>query len=45
VNAPEAWGQYLISAVSHQGLDELLQALWARASARETEEVSEFWEP
>ena len=45
VDAPEAWGQFLISAVSHQGLDALLEALWARASVRETEEVTEFWEP
>jgi GTP-binding protein len=45
VDAPQAWGQFLISAVSHQGLDALLEALWARASARESEDVAEFWEP
>ncbi|MBW3630080.1 MAG: GTPase ObgE [Gemmatimonadetes bacterium] len=45
VDAPEAWGQFLLSSVSHQGLDPLLEALWARAIARETEEVVEFWEP
>jgi len=45
VDAPDAWGQFLISAVSHQGLDALLEALWSRASAREAEDVVEFWEP
>ena len=46
VDAPEAWGQYLISAVSHQGLDLLLEALWTRAAVRESqEEVAGFWEP
>ena len=48
VDAPGAWGQYVISSVSRRGLDELLEALWARANARESqesEEVSEAWEP
>jgi GTP-binding protein len=46
VDAPEAWGQFLVSAVSHQGLDALLEGLWAHATAREPqEEVPEFWEP
>lgn len=46
VGAPEAWGQYSVSSVSRQGLAELLEALWSRATAREQEEeVSELWEP
>jgi GTP-binding protein len=46
VDAPEAWGQYLISSVSHQGLEPVLEALWAHATARQPEEeVSELWEP
>lgn len=45
VEAPEAWGQFVISAVSHAGLDPLLEALWAQAVVRESEEVSEAWEP
>jgi GTPase len=28
VNAPDAWGQFAISAVAHRGLNELLEALW-----------------
>jgi GTPase len=30
VHAPLAWGQYVISAVARQGLDELLEDLWKR---------------
>ena len=48
VEAPGAWGQYVISSVSHQGLDDLLEALWSQATTvetRTTEEVSEAWEP
>lgn len=48
VEAPEAWGQHLISAVSRQGLDALLEALWARASATAAQaepREPEAWEP
>jgi GTP-binding protein len=46
VDAPEAWGQFVISAVAHQGLDRLLEELWARASAeQETPDPAESWEP
>ncbi|HET8654972.1 MAG TPA: GTPase ObgE [Longimicrobiaceae bacterium] len=46
VEAPGAWGQFVISAVAHQGLDRLLEDLWARASAeQETPDEAESWEP
>ena len=32
VNAPDAWGQYAISAVAHFGLDVLLEDLWAHVN-------------
>jgi len=47
VEAPGAWGQYLVSSVSHQGLDVLLEALWTHATRPQLEEekVADFWEP
>jgi GTPase len=30
LDAPDAWGQFVISAVARRGLPELLEALWAR---------------
>jgi GTPase len=33
VRAEGAWGQFLVSSVSHRGLDALLDALWQRAHA------------
>jgi GTP-binding protein len=46
VAAPEAWGTFLISSVSHQGLEPLLEALWAQAAAAgAVEEEPEVWEP
>jgi GTP-binding protein len=32
VDAPEAWGQFLISSVAQRGLDPLLEALWTHAA-------------
>lgn len=32
VDAPEAWGQFVISAVARRGLAPLLEALWSRAA-------------
>ncbi|MBW3570829.1 MAG: GTPase ObgE [Gemmatimonadetes bacterium] len=32
VHAPEAWGQFVISAVAQRGLDPLLEALWTHAA-------------
>lgn len=47
VEAPEAWGQFLISSVARRGLDALLEAVWARAQVRppQDEAVPELWEP
>ena len=51
IDAPAAWGQYLISAVARKGLDELLEALWREISTllaeerAETEEEPEPWRP
>jgi GTPase len=46
IDAPEAWGQFVISAVSRRGLEPLLEELWARAAApREEESVQKAWEP
>jgi len=48
IDAPDAWGTFLISAVSRRGLTELTEALWGRTrevikAAREPEE--EWWTP
>jgi GTPase len=46
VDAPGAWGQFVVSAVSRRGLEPLLEELWSRAaSPREEEAVQESWEP
>jgi GTP-binding protein len=52
VDAPEAWGRFVISAVSRQGLDSLLEALWRKAQeeiqAERSEEAApeeEWWSP
>ena len=39
ISAPDAWGQYALSAVSHHGLDQLLEDLWAHIRDRLHEEV------
>lgn len=41
VNAPDAWGQFAISAVARRGLDELLEALWAHVHDPLHEEIFE----
>jgi GTPase len=41
VEAPEAWGQFLISAVSQTGLKQLLEGLWERAQAQVAEDTGE----
>jgi GTPase len=46
IHAPEAWGQFAISAVAQQGLGEVLEAMWARV--RDTiaaESMEEDFEP
>jgi GTPase len=48
IEAPGAWGQFVISSVAQRGLTELLEALWAEAAAAarpEKEEPAETWEP
>ncbi|MQA91501.1 MAG: GTPase ObgE [Gemmatimonas sp.] len=50
VEAPDAWGQFLISAVSRIGLPEFLEGLWEHARAALAEEAgeteeSEPWRP
>lgn len=50
VEAPGAWGQFLISAVAQRGLDALMEALWQNASlalAEEnaSDEAPEPWRP
>jgi GTPase len=46
-----AWGQFLVSAVAHRGLDRLLEQLWSHAARAAEEERSadeperEAWEP
>jgi GTPase len=50
IDAPEAWGQYVISAVARRGLDQLLEDLWTRtreeiASEREYDELEEEYRP
>ena len=50
VEAPEAWGQFVISSVARRGLDELLEGLWAHAAKAQAaeapeEEDAEPWRP
>jgi GTPase len=50
VEAPGAWGQFLISSVARRGLDPLLEALWSHAAAALAEETPEDeevepWQP
>jgi GTPase len=50
IDAPDAWGQYVISAVARRGLDQLLEDLWTRtreeiASEREYDELEEEYRP
>ena len=48
VEAPEAWGQFVISSVAQRGVEALLEALWAQAAAARTEALDEAptrWEP
>jgi GTP-binding protein len=52
VKAPEAWGTYLVSAVSRKGMPALLEALWERARrveagerAAEQEDEDAWWTP
>jgi len=51
VEAPDAWGTFLVSSATRRGLDELLEALWERTRlALERERAAEggdddVWEP
>lgn len=51
IDAPDAWGQYVVSAVARRGLDELLQELWMHVQTRiDVEEpgfadAEEHWRP
>jgi GTPase len=50
VDAPQAWGQYVISSVAQKGLDELLEALWKRtreeiATEQVYDELEEEYRP
>jgi GTP-binding protein len=50
VDAPGAWGQFLISSVAQRGLDTLKEALWqhaaiALAEENQTDEEPEPWRP
>lgn len=42
IDAPDAWGQYVVSAVARKGLDKLLEDLWARVRAAIEEEEYEY---
>jgi GTP-binding protein len=39
LETPQAWGQYVVSAVSRRGIDDLLEVLWAHVRDRLQEEV------
>lgn len=46
VEAPEAWGRFLVSSVSRRGLPELSEALWSRARESRDDETppdDELW--
>jgi GTPase len=48
IDAPQAWGQFTISAVARRGLSELLEAMWTRVRQEiehETAGVPELYEP
>ena len=49
VDAPAAWGQFVVSSVARQGLESVLEALWDRARADERAEQAagedEPWQP
>lgn len=48
IDAPEAWGQFLFSAVTGSGLDPVLEALWKRATEAAPEVAADPdapWEP
>lgn len=42
IDAPDAWGQYVISSVARRGLDQLLEDLWKRVRAAIDEEEYEY---
>ena len=42
MEAPQAWGQYVISSVARRGLDQLLEDLWQRVRAAIEEEDYEY---
>ena len=42
IDAPDAWGQYVISSVARRGLDQLLEDLWKRVRAAIEEEEYEY---
>ncbi|HEX8361607.1 MAG TPA: GTPase, partial [Longimicrobium sp.] len=45
VEAPEAWGQFVISSVARRGLDVLLEGLWTHAAREVAREIAEGEEP
>ncbi|HEX6070241.1 MAG TPA: GTPase ObgE [Longimicrobiaceae bacterium] len=47
IDAAAAWGQFTISSVARQGLEPVLEALWARARADDAaaEAAADPWEP
>jgi GTP-binding protein len=50
VDAPDAWGSFVVSAVSRRGLAELSEALWSRtrevvAAESDVEREEEWWVP
>jgi GTP-binding protein len=47
IDASAAWGQFTISSVARQGLESVLEALWARARADDAaaEAAADPWEP
>jgi GTP-binding protein len=49
LDAPDAWGVYVISAVARRGLDELLEGLWSRIQQTTRElwpaDEEEEWRP
>ncbi len=45
IDAPEAWGRYVISAATRRGLAELIEALWSHARAAAEAENEDAGEP
>lgn len=45
LDAPEAWGTFVVSSVSREGVRETLESLWRRVSEEKEQNAQEFEDP